>query len=106
LITDSEGSDWTIAANNIRQNRGIEIFVAQIGDNCSYRDYDDRWDSLKGTQSGGAILVRPDNIVAWRSVHKSRGGGIELEIAMAQLLQGDIHVSIGEDTEEYSKAKL
>lgn len=106
LITDSEGSDWTIAANNIRQNRGIEIFVAQIGDNCSYRDYDDRWDSLKGTQSGGAILVRPDNIVAWRSVYKSCGGGIELETAMAQLLQGDIHVSIGEDTEEYSKAKL
>ncbi|KAJ5965827.1 FAD binding domain-containing protein [Penicillium waksmanii] len=55
LITDGEGSDWQIAADNIRQNCGIEIVVAHIGDNCSYRDYDDRWDSLKGTQSGGAI---------------------------------------------------
>lgn len=106
LITDSEGNDWQIAANNIRQNFGIEIVVAQIGDNCAYRDYNEKWNVLKGTVPGGAVLVRPDNIVAWRSVYKSCGRGIELETAMAQLLQGNIHADISENTEDHSKAKL
>jgi len=98
LITDSDGGDWSIAAANILKNRGIDIFVAQIGDKCLYRDYDDRWNGLKGIQAGGAILVRPDNMVAWRSIHKSRGDGKELESAMDQLLLDNM--------EDHSKAKL
>ncbi|KAE8415241.1 FAD binding domain-containing protein [Aspergillus pseudocaelatus] len=98
LITDSEGGDWGIAAKNILKNRGVEVVVAQIGERCLYRDYDDRWNGLKGIRTGGAILVRPDNMVAWRSIYKSRHGGKELEVAMDQLLLGDI--------EEHSKAKL
>ncbi|KAJ5921590.1 FAD binding domain-containing protein [Penicillium verhagenii] len=98
LITDSEGGDWVIAANNIAKKRGVEVFVAQIGDNALYRDYDDRWNGLKGIQAGGAILVRPDNMIAWRSIYKSCLKGKELETAMDQLLLGG--------TEQNSKAKL
>lgn len=105
LITDSEGGDWEIAAKNIFKNRGIEVVVAQIGDKCLYRDYDDRWDGLKGIQSGGAILVRPDNMVAWRSIYKSRGDGKELEVAMDQLLLQGTHLLDPEET-EHSNAKL
>ncbi|KAB8212104.1 FAD binding domain-containing protein [Aspergillus parasiticus] len=98
LITDSEGGDWVIAAQNIIKNRGIEVVVAQIGKKADYQDYDDRWNGLKGIQTGGAILVRPDNMVAWRSIYKSRLGGKELESAMDRLLLGD--------TEEHPKVKL
>ncbi|GKZ39938.1 hypothetical protein AbraIFM66950_001680, partial [Aspergillus brasiliensis] len=98
LITDSEGCDWAIAAKNILKNRGVEVVVAPIGDKCLYRDYDDRWNGLKEIQPGGAILVRPDNMVAWRSIYKSRFGGKELEVAMDRLLLGDI--------KEHSVAKL
>lgn len=98
LITDNDGGDWVTAAQNITKNRGIEVVVAQIGEKAPYRDYDDRWSGLKGIQTGGAILVRPDNMVAWRSIYKSRLEGKELEAAMDQLLQGA--------TEEHSKAKL
>lgn len=106
LITDSEGDAWTIAVKNVAKSLGIGVIVAQIGDKCPYRDYDDRWDSLKGIQSGGAILVRPDNMVAWRSIHKSRGDGKELEGAMKNLLLqgGDLHGC--EDIDDHSKAKL
>lgn len=103
LITDSEGGDWEIAAMHILKNRGIEIVVAQIGENCRYRDYDDRWDGLKGIQSGGAILVRPDNMIAWRSIYKSRVDGKELEAVMDQLLLQGAHFP--EDS-ELSQAKL
>ncbi|KAJ6024478.1 FAD binding domain-containing protein [Penicillium herquei] len=98
LITDSEGGDWAIAAQNIAKSRGVQVVIAQIGDKALYRDYDDRWNGLKGIQAGGAILVRPDNMVAWRSIYKSRLEGKELEVVMDQLLFGD--------TEEQSKAKL
>ncbi|KAJ5934037.1 FAD binding domain-containing protein [Penicillium verhagenii] len=98
LITDSEGGDWAIAAHNIAKNRGVEVAVAQIGDKALYRDYDDRWNGLKGIQTGGAILVRPDNMIAWRSIYKSCLEGKELETAMDQLLLGV--------REENSKAKL
>lgn len=98
LITDSEGGDWATAAKDILKNRGIEVVVAQIGDKCLYRDYDDRWNGLKGIQTGGAILVRPDNMVAWRSIYKSSHAGKELEAAMDQLLL--------DDTKEHSKPKL
>lgn len=85
LITDGEGDAWATAAATISKRRGIGIFVAQIGDNCPYRDYDDRWKVLKGIQPGGAILVRPDNIVAWRSIYKTTGGGKELDEAVDHL---------------------
>lgn len=98
LITDSEGGDWEIAARNISKHHGIEVVTARIGDNAFYRDYDDRWNALKGIQAGGAILIRPDNMIAWRSIYKSRLQGKELEVAMDQLLLGG--------TEEQSKMKL
>jgi 2,4-dichlorophenol 6-monooxygenase len=100
LITDSEGDDWAIAARNISKNRGVDVVVAQIGDQAPYRDYDDRWNGLKGIQPGGAILVRPDNMVAWRSIYESRLEGKELEVAMDKLLLG-----LG-DTEKQYKAKI
>ncbi|KAL3488357.1 FAD binding domain-containing protein [Aspergillus germanicus] len=88
LITDGEGSDWVSAGERIAACMGITLVVAQIGDRCPYRDYEDRWMNLKGIQPGGAILVRPDNIVAWRSIYPSRRNGKEVEEALDMLLRG------------------
>ena len=109
IITDIVGSAWKIAAENIWKNHGIGVVVAQIGDKCPYKDYDDRWDSLKGIQSGGAILVRPDNMVAWRSIYGSRSNGKELEVTMERLLQHHGYVNgcqDVQDVEDGSKARL
>ncbi|CAL5866379.1 uncharacterized protein PFLUO_LOCUS587 [Penicillium psychrofluorescens] len=86
LVTDSEGGDWIAAAQKISKRLGIEIFIAEIGDRLPYRDYDDRWEILKGIQAGGAILIRPDNIVAWRSIYKSQNKGQELEDSLAHMI--------------------
>lgn len=106
IITDGAGSAWKIAAENIRKNYRIGVVVAQIGDKCPYRDYDDRWESLKGIQSGGAILVRPDNMVAWRSIYRSSAEGKELEVAMQCLLQQEGYVNGCQDIEGDPKARL
>ena len=93
LITDCKGQAWKLAAEEASKRFEIGIIVAEIGGESPYRDYDDRWNVLKGFQAGGAILVRPDNIVAWRSLQRSERDGQELADAMRLLLFGVDHDS-------------
>ena len=93
LITDNEGAAWVSSTQQTAKALGIDIYTAQIGPGCPYRDYDDRWNTLKGIQPGGAVLVRPDNLVAWRSIFPSRCGGKELDVALARLLLGRGYVN-------------
>lgn len=86
LITDAQGGAWISSAEAAAKKLGIGIAIAQIGEMCPYRDYDERWTVLKGIQPGGAILVRPDNIVAWRSIYSSGCDGKELEDSLERLL--------------------
>lgn len=86
VLTDKQGQGWLDAAERLSNELGVTIHTAQIGDGCCYRDYDDNWQRLHGVQPGGAILTRPDNIIAWRSVWGSRNGGKELDQAFRALL--------------------
>ncbi|KAI5460728.1 FAD binding domain-containing protein [Mariannaea sp. PMI_226] len=86
VITDQHGQAWVEAANTIAKRFGVTIVSAQVGDNAQYRDYDDRWSLLSGIQPGGMVLVRPDNIVAWRSIFKSQHNGSELQEIFELLL--------------------
>lgn len=103
LITDGEGSVWQPAAERVSERLGVPVVVAQIGRRCLYRDYEDRWEDLKGIHTGGAILVRPDNIVAWRSIYRSRRDGKELEEAADMLLRGRLGTCEGVDNTSQSK---
>lgn len=105
LITDADGSVWLPAAERVSRRLGVQTAVAQIGTRCPYRDYEDRWERLKGIQAGGAILVRPDNIVAWRSIYRSRRDGKELEEAVDLLLRGQLDIR-DETVEDTSRPKL
>lgn len=90
LITDKDGEEWIAAAKNASMEYGVQINTAQVGLPPLLRDYDDQWERTKGIGRGGAILVRPDNIVAWRSRHPSVQGATELSQAI-QLLVGFRH---------------
>lgn len=88
LITDKEGEDWVEAAKRASAALNITINTVQIGLPPLVRDYDDQWEEVKGIRRGGAILVRPDNMVAWRSKAASVKDGKELEEAVQILLWG------------------
>ncbi|MGE0860581.1 MAG: 2,4-dichlorophenol 6-monooxygenase, partial [Gammaproteobacteria bacterium] len=45
---------------------GVPLSVAAIGAGQAYADDEGRWSLLRGTGEAGALLVRPDNHVAWR----------------------------------------
>ena len=89
LITDKDGQEWIAAADRASTACGIKINTAQVGAPPLLRAYDDQWEKVKGIGRGGAILVRPDNIVAWRSKQPSLHGGAELERAMNILSSAD-----------------
>ena len=88
LITDEHGGEWISATKDIATEHDIKIVTAQIGPRPYLRDYENYWEKVKGTKPGGAILARPDNIVAWRSLRPSRSGGQELVHAFKILLGG------------------
>lgn len=94
LITDHYGSSWIEAAKAAASKFHLNIGTAQIGPLAcglrpsKYIDRDDRWSSESGLRPGGAILVRPDNFVAWRQRDGSTRNGIEITEAI-EILVGD-----------------
>lgn len=89
LITDEAGGDWITGAKKLESIVDVTISIAQIGPQPHLRDFDDHWEKVKGIKKGGAVLVRPDNIVIWRSIRPSRREGSELVEAVETLLGND-----------------
>jgi hypothetical protein len=66
LLTGRDGGDWRKAASAI--GRSWPPLVAYtVGANGELGDPDGDWHDVYGVDSDGAILVRPDGYVAWRS---------------------------------------
>lgn len=99
LITDQYGSGWIEAIQKAARELKLNVGVAQIGPlasglrPCPYVDRDDRWPKESQLRRGGAILVRPDNFVAWRQLDGSLHNGVEVVHALKTLI-GD---AVGED---------
>jgi 2,4-dichlorophenol 6-monooxygenase len=92
VITDEAGTAWVDAARHLSKTGGLRIGTARIRAHRHstgpdlYNDHDDEWITVRQFKYGGAILVRPDNFVAWRSQRPSQSGGIELLEAIAGIL--------------------
>jgi 2,4-dichlorophenol 6-monooxygenase len=68
LIT-GPGGGWAEQAAAASKELGVEVAVATVGDGGEYGDPDGSWAQLREVQEHGAVLVRPDNHVAWRANH-------------------------------------
>jgi 2,4-dichlorophenol 6-monooxygenase len=76
-----ESSSWLDAAGKAANLLGIRIETAQLT-NAS------EWRVLCGVEPAGAVLVRPDGHVAWRSVSAPVDPAAELIAAMRSVLSG------------------
>jgi putative polyketide hydroxylase len=69
LLSGSDGGTWH-AAGLRAARQGLPLACYQVGHGPQYdltpEDGSD-WAQLHGTDSGGAVLVRPDGFVAWRA---------------------------------------
>lgn len=86
LITGANGEPWRAAGATAADRAGVRLIDAAIGAGLACSDNDDAWRSVREISDDGAILVRPDNHVAWRSSGASRRPVEELNAAFDQVL--------------------
>ncbi|GAA3205421.1 hypothetical protein GCM10020256_00830 [Streptomyces thermocoprophilus] len=81
LITGPEGTPWCEAAARVAEKFSVPIATVRIGAGCEYADAEGGWEAVRGITDAGALLVRPDQHVAWRST----GAGQDAEQTLAQV---------------------
>lgn len=89
LITGPLGEGWTVAAKRAADTHGVTLTVVSIGsgaDTADYWDSEGTWTRVRGTEDDGAVLVRPDQHVAWRRAHAGPRADQELDAALRRAL--------------------
>lgn len=89
LFTGPAGTPWREAAEQVSEKFSIPIVAARIGNGAEFADVDGRWEAVREIADDGAILVRPDNHVAWRSMSGSESPADVLASAVSRILDLD-----------------
>ncbi len=66
LLAGAEGDTWCRAARSVAPS-WPPLFAYAIGNDTEVSDDSGKWQSAYGIDADGAVLVRPDGHVAWRS---------------------------------------
>lgn len=67
LLAGQRGAAWCDAARKAAEAQRIPLTAYTVGTGADLSDADNRWASAYGVHADGAVLVRPDGHVAWRS---------------------------------------
>ncbi len=86
LLAGPTGEQWLQAADSVGRHLGVEITAHCIGGRHELRNSDGSWHALRGHDDDGAVLVRPDAHVAYRSVKMPQNPELELERALVEVL--------------------
>jgi 2,4-dichlorophenol 6-monooxygenase len=90
LLTGPEGTPWCEAAAEVAEKFSIPIVTVRIGTGAEFADVDGGWEAVRQITDDGAILVRPDNHVAWRSTSGSDNPAGVLATAFSRVLDHDV----------------
>ena len=86
LLTGIGGDRWVAAAREVSGQTGVEIAPYLIGPGRDVLDTYDDWARAREVDESGAVLVRPDGHVAWRSAVLADDPAAVLGLVMRQLL--------------------
>ncbi len=67
LLTGDDGARWVGIASAASAALGVPITVHGIGSAGDAVEPDGAWAQVTGLEHGGALLVRPDDFVGWRT---------------------------------------
>ena len=82
LLCGPDGADWKQAAE------ALGVPAVSIGSGGDAEDTEQLWEGLRQTAPDGALLIRPDRHVAWRSTAASEDPVGDLERAVAAMYCG------------------
>ncbi|GAB3308703.1 FAD-dependent oxidoreductase [Epidermidibacterium keratini] len=86
LLTGIGGEAWVQAAAAVAEDLGITLTAHTIGHGCELTDPLGRWAELREIGDAGALLVRPDHHIAWRSTDLADDPAGDLEAAVRRVL--------------------
>jgi len=89
LMTGANGEPWRRAAQAIGQ-LWPPLVAHTIGENADVSDPEGNWQAAYGIEADGAVLVRPDGYVAWRSRSAVANPQETLRVAFDRLF-GRVH---------------
>jgi 2,4-dichlorophenol 6-monooxygenase len=84
LITGPAGTAWAEAAEQVAEKFSVPVTVARIGAGAQYDG--DGWAVVREIADDGAVLVRPDHHVAWRSMGAAEDPAGVLAQALSEVL--------------------
>jgi 2-polyprenyl-6-methoxyphenol hydroxylase-like FAD-dependent oxidoreductase len=88
LVKPAAKRAWLQAAQGVSSHGRLSIRCLAIGSgpDADCEDPQRAWSNFSGTDNLGAVLVRPDRHIAWRSRALPRNPGEELDVALRQIL--------------------
>jgi putative polyketide hydroxylase len=87
LLTDDTGIAWCETARATATQLGISLDTYRVGGaDADLVDVDGRWATAYGISAGGAVIVRPDGFVGWRTQGSERPAQDKLTAVMRRLL--------------------
>ena len=86
LLAGPRGDQWRDDARAVAASLGVPVDAFTVGPNADLGDPEEQWLSTYGVEGDGAVLVRPDGHVAWRSRSAAARSQCELESAFRAML--------------------
>ena len=87
LLAGAEGQRWVDAANAIADERHLPLQAFRVGEGGDLSSPGNAFEIAYGLDSSGAVIVRPDGIVAWRSSEQDNADAEQsVERALSRLL--------------------
>ncbi|MBN9607708.1 MAG: hypothetical protein BGO26_09580 [Actinobacteria bacterium 69-20] len=86
LLTGADGQEWCDAAAVVGRELGVDVSAVSVDSGAAVSDPSGTFCEVYGIEPSGAVLIRPDDIVAWRSVGAGADPAGALRSAMTALL--------------------
>jgi putative polyketide hydroxylase len=87
LLVGAQGTIWTEAAQRVAQKQDLVLSIHSIGGVNGWKDIEGCWDETYGASEMGAVLIRPDGFVAWRSPNSVNDPQAVLEQVTVRVLR-------------------
>jgi 2,4-dichlorophenol 6-monooxygenase len=86
LAIGIDGQAWEEAAAKVAADLGVELPVYRVGARCDYDDVYGEWAAVREIGDAGALLIRPDQHIAWRAEHPGVDPASQLSTVLRQVL--------------------